>query len=46
MRLIPLLILTLALAACGADGAPTAPAAKSSGVSITGEARVGVISTN
>ena len=46
MRLIPLLILTLGLAGCGADGAPTAPVAKTDGVSITGEGRVGITTTN
>ncbi|MDT8857257.1 hypothetical protein RNZ50_19905 [Paracoccaceae bacterium Fryx2] len=37
-----LLAATLALAACGADGPPTAPAAES-GNSLTGQARVGVV---
>ncbi len=33
-----------ALAACGADGPPVAPAAKATdGVSISGDARVGVV---
>jgi predicted small lipoprotein YifL len=37
----------LALAACGVDGAPVPPAAKTTpppGLSISGEARVGVVS--
>ena len=41
MRLFPLLIL-VALAGCGADGAPERPEA---GVTMTGEARVGIVST-
>jgi len=45
MRLMPL-ILILALAACGAAGPPVAPIAKTDGVVISGEARVGVITTN
>lgn len=36
-----LLVAYLALAACGADGAPEPPTR--SGVSITGEAQVGVV---
>ena len=39
MKFLPLLALTL-LAACGADGKPTAPAA--SGVTLSGDARAGV----
>lgn len=35
-----LLLATLALAACGADGAPEPP---SKGIAITGEAAVGVV---
>ena len=38
--LLPILTLGL-LAACGADGAPTAPAAKP-GLTISGQAKVGV----
>ncbi len=30
------------LAACGADGAPTAPAKKTTGITITGEATMGL----
>ena len=45
MRLTPL-ILILALAACGADGPPIAPAAKTSGVVFSGEADVGMTTTN
>jgi hypothetical protein len=36
-----LLLACLALAACGADGEPTAPSA--TGISITGEAAIGVV---
>ncbi len=46
MRLIPLLTATLALAACGANGPPVAPTAKTGGVVISGEASVGVSTTN
>lgn len=42
MRCLALLILPLALAACGVDGAPKPPAP---GVTISGEARVGVVGT-
>ncbi len=42
MRLILALAALAALAACGADGAPEPPA-KKSGVTITGEARAGVV---
>jgi predicted small lipoprotein YifL len=41
------LLSLLALAACGVDGAPVPPAAKTTpppGLSISGEARVGVVS--
>lgn len=41
------LVAVLALAACGVDGAPKPPAAKTTpppGLSISGEARVGVVS--
>ena len=44
MRILAVLAV-LTLAACGADGAPTKPAAKpatTSGVSISGDARMGV----
>lgn len=45
MRLIPL-FLALALAACGADGAPQTPAKpKTDGITISGEASVGVATT-
>ena len=47
MRLIPLLLATLALAACGADGFPETPKAKKTdGIVISGEASVGVSVTN
>lgn len=46
MRVIPLLILSLVLAACGADGFPEAPKAKTDGIVISGDARVGVTVTN
>lgn len=36
-----LLLAALALAACGADGAPEPPS--KSGLSVTGEAKVGVV---
>jgi predicted small lipoprotein YifL len=48
MRLIPL-FMVLALAACGADGppvAPAAPVAKTEGITITGEVAVGVRTFN
>lgn len=35
------LVASLALAGCGADGAPTAPVAKS-GVSVSGDLQIGV----
>jgi hypothetical protein len=38
-----IIILALLLAACGADGAPERPAAKPDGVTLSGEARVGVV---
>ncbi len=41
MKAVALLTILL-LAACGADGAPEAPASKS-GISLTGEAQVGVV---
>jgi hypothetical protein len=37
------LLTTLFLAACGADGAPEAPAAKP-GLTISGDAQIGVVS--
>lgn len=43
MRLIFTLTLLGLLAACGADGAPEAPAAP--GITISGEARAGVVGT-
>ncbi len=45
MKFIPL-IAALALASCGADGAPTAPKAKAetTGFTVTGEAQVGITS--
>jgi predicted small lipoprotein YifL len=41
------LTLTLPLAACGADGAPTPPtkSAITPGLSLSGEARTGVVTT-
>jgi hypothetical protein len=45
MRVISSLVLFGFLAACGADGAPTAPNPKT-GVAISGDARVGVVTTN
>lgn len=46
MKLLPLALLSL-LAACGAAGAPERPAAKAptTGVTVTGEARAGIIGT-
>ncbi len=41
LLLASLALATLALAACGADGAPEPPA--KSGVSLTGDARIGVV---
>ena len=41
MRALFALLVTLALAACGADGAPTAP-----GVTVSGEAQVGIVVAN
>lgn len=38
MRALSILLVTLTLAACGADGEPTAP-----GLTVSGEARMGVI---
>ncbi|MGQ0563969.1 MAG: hypothetical protein ACT4OK_02720 [Gemmobacter sp.] len=46
MRLMPLLALAFALTACGADGPPTAPKPKTDGITISGEASVGVTMTN
>lgn len=40
MKFLPLIVLAL-LAACGADGKPTAP---QSGISLSGDARAGVVS--
>lgn len=37
------LMMLAALAACGVDGAPSAPAGAASGVTIGGEARIGVV---
>ena len=44
MKRLIVLMLPLALAACGADGPPVAPskAASQQGVSITGDAQIGV----
>ena len=41
MKTLLALAATLALAACGADGEPIAPAAKS-GVSVSGDIQVGI----
>ena len=41
MKTLLALAATLALAACGADGEPNAPAAKS-GVSLSGDAQIGI----
>jgi hypothetical protein len=41
MRAVSFLILVIALASCGADGAPTA-----TGVQVSGEAATGVVVTN
>lgn len=38
MRALSALLITLTLAACGADGEPTPP-----GLTVSGEARVGVV---
>ena len=38
MRTLSALLIALSLAACGADGEPTAP-----GLSVSGEARMGVV---
>jgi hypothetical protein len=38
-----LLLLAALLAGCGADGPPVAPEPRRSGVTITGEARAGVV---
>lgn len=38
MRALSILLVALTLAACGADGEPTAP-----GLTVSGEARMGVI---
>jgi predicted small lipoprotein YifL len=47
MRRIAFVLTLFALAACGVDGEPQAPAAKAPapGVSISGEASVGVVGT-
>lgn len=42
MRLVLALVVTGALAGCGADGAPERPEA-ASGVTVSGEARVGMV---
>lgn len=41
MRLAPLLILA-ALAGCGADGPPVPPEPAASGITITGQAEIGI----
>jgi len=47
MRVLSTLLILMTLAACGADGAPTAPsAAPTTGVTISGDARLGVTVTN
>ncbi len=47
LRLIPALALTATLAACGANGMPQKPAPEpqSTGITVTGDARVGVTGT-
>lgn len=47
MKIILLITTLLGLASCGVDGAPTAPVKSQTapGVSITGEARMGVVGT-
>ena len=46
MSRLALFLTALALAACGVDGEPQAPGAQqTSGVSVTGEASVGVVGT-
>ena len=44
-RIVPALITSLLLAACGADGAPVAPtkAVTQPGIEITGSARIGIV---
>lgn len=43
-RLIPALLVTALLAACGVDGSPTHPEPRpSTGVSISGTAEIGVV---
>ncbi|NBR91379.1 MAG: argininosuccinate lyase [Rhodobacteraceae bacterium] len=42
MRLVLALVVTGVVAGCGADGAPERPKA-ASGVTVSGEARVGVV---
>jgi len=42
---MPRLVLILALlSACGADGAPEKPDAVKPGITLTGEARIGIVS--
>ncbi|WP_323784836.1 argininosuccinate lyase [Thalassovita sp.] len=45
MKPVLIVIALLALAGCGADGEPTAPAPKTSqpGITISGEATIGVV---
>lgn len=38
-----IIIIALLLGACGADGAPERPGAKPAGVTLSGEARAGVV---
>lgn len=42
MKFLPLLAILALLTACGADGEPTPP--QSSGISLSGDARVGISS--
>lgn len=46
MRILSALMIIGLLAACGADGAPTAPTKPTTGVTMSGEARAGVVMTN
>jgi len=43
MRILSAILLLALTAACGVDGAPKPPQATAPGVSITGEASVGIV---
>lgn len=45
MRILLALSLLTLTATCGVDGPPTPPQSQTPGVSITGEARMGVVGT-